>query len=130
MYELTVKTNFDAAHRLCGYQGNCANIHGHTWIVEVTVSGEQLNAIGMLIDFKDLKKALKKIIEQLDHQYINDLPQFSPDGEVGNPTAENLSSYIYKSLEGKIKQQYPNVYLSRVKVWESPTSCATYWEES
>ncbi|MBO8138045.1 MAG: 6-carboxytetrahydropterin synthase QueD [Desulfotomaculum sp.] len=129
MYELMIKMNFDAAHKLCGYRGNCANVHGHTWIVEVTVAGSKLNSLGLLIDFKELKKIVGRIIEQLDHSYLNELPAFAHGGEMSNPTAENLSCYIYKKVKAELNSNYPEVKLSRVNVWESPTSCASYWEE-
>lgn len=128
MYELTVKTSFAAAHKLCGYQGDCARIHGHTWTVEVTVAGEKLDSVGMLIDFKELKKAVGKWIDQLDHNYINELPDFAADGEVGNPTAENLSRFIYTKVKEEIEIRYSGVKVTQVRVWESPNACATYRE--
>ncbi|MBM7855288.1 6-pyruvoyltetrahydropterin/6-carboxytetrahydropterin synthase [Desulfohalotomaculum tongense] len=129
MYELLIKTTFDAAHRLCGYQGDCSRVHGHTWTVEVAVSGGRLNSIGMLMDFKDLKKIVKKTIDELDHNYINQLPAFAGGKEESNPTAENLSRYIYNRVKNEINKSYPEIKLSRVKVWESPSACAIYWED-
>ncbi|MTI81013.1 MAG: 6-carboxytetrahydropterin synthase QueD [Firmicutes bacterium] len=129
MYELLIKKSFDAAHKLCGYQGDCANVHGHTWTVEVAVCGSELNSIGMLIDFKELKVVVASVVDQLDHNYINDLPAFSANGEEGNPTAENLSRYIYNHVKHNLQQSHPGIKVAKVKVWESPTSCASYWEE-
>ncbi|WP_031513968.1 6-carboxytetrahydropterin synthase QueD [Desulfofalx alkaliphila] len=129
MYELTVKTSFDAAHKLCGYQGNCARIHGHTWVVEVAVAGGKLDSIGMLIDFKDLKNMVKKATAHLDHNFINELPEFAVNGKVGNPTAENLSRYIYEQVKEELDKNHPSVKIRRVSVWESPNSCATYRED-
>ena len=60
MYHLTIKTHFAAAHRLVNYQGDCENLHGHNWNVEVTVNARELDAAGLGIDFKILKKSLKK----------------------------------------------------------------------
>ncbi len=72
VYELTVKTNFAAAHSLRNYSGECASLHGHTWVVEVSIVGRELDDAGMLIDFKKLKQLIAKTIEELDHSYINE----------------------------------------------------------
>ncbi len=122
MYELKVITHFDAAHSLRGYDGDCANLHGHTWTVEVYVEGEELNELGLLVDFKEVKKHTNEIIQQFDHHYINQLPEFQ-EGKL-NPTAENLSKYIYDALDAKIAGLSINV--KKITVWESPKACATY----
>jgi 6-pyruvoyltetrahydropterin/6-carboxytetrahydropterin synthase len=117
MYRLRVKSHFDAAHKLVGYNGKCSELHGHTWKVEVLVTGEELDKIGMLVDFKVLKEKLKEITEKLDYSLLNDLK------EIGNPTSENLSRYIFKNLKN-----LPNVKLEKVRVWESPSSWCEYHE--
>lgn len=127
MYELTVKKSFSAAHILCGYPGDCARLHGHTWAVQVKVTGRELDNLGMLVDFKDIKKELMKIIDQFDHRLLNDLPGFGADGL--NPTAENLAYYIFKILEKSVAALRATVTLKEVSVWESPDAYATYWEE-
>jgi len=117
MYRLRIESTFDAAHKLVGYNGKCARLHGHTWKVEVFVTGEKLDEIGMLVDFKILKKRLEEITEKLDHSFLNEIK------EIGNPTSENVSKYIFKSL------RMPNgVRLEKVRVWESPTSWCEYYE--
>lgn len=116
MFELTVESNFDAAHALRGYKGKCENLHGHTWKVQIFLRGEKLNNIGIMIDFKDIKAALGRIIDQLDHTNLNDLPQFKKD----NPSSENVAKWIYEQLKKDLPQ------LTKVSVWESPTSCASY----
>jgi 6-pyruvoyltetrahydropterin/6-carboxytetrahydropterin synthase len=117
MYKLRIATKFCAAHKLIGYEGKCENLHGHSWIVEVFVIGKKLNKIGILTDFKILKNQLNKIIDNLDHSYLNDFK------DIGNPSAENLSEYIFKTL------QIPsNVNLEKVRVWESDTAYAEYFE--
>jgi len=126
---LTVKGHFDAAHRLGNYNGKCANIHGHTWQIEVNVGGEQLDEIGMLIDFSQLKKMLRKVLEQFDHCYINEAVEAfrTTEGKKGlNPTAENLAQYIYHCLTEELQQVGKPVEVLAVKVWESPEACATY----
>ena len=76
MYELTVKSHFDAAHALRGYPGECRKLHGHTWDVEVTVAGETLDDVGIVYDFKSLKDDLNAVLDEYDHAYLNDVPPF------------------------------------------------------
>ena len=92
MFELTVEDTFDAAHQLKGYEGPCENLHGHTWKVRVVVSGRKLNKLGMLLDFKEIKTALKRVLSGLDHRNLNDLPDFKK----ANPTSENVAVKIYE----------------------------------
>ena len=125
MYEITVIVEFEAAHRIVDYPGKCNRLHGHNWSVEVTVAGKQLNELGMLIDFRELKNEVNQVIGKLDHIYLNELEEF----KVHNPTAENLACYIYSEL--KKKQISGNSIIIRsVKVWESPKSAVTYSEDS
>ncbi|HHW43685.1 MAG: 6-carboxytetrahydropterin synthase QueD [Thermoanaerobacteraceae bacterium] len=124
MYRLTVIKRFAAAHRLINYRGQCSRLHGHTWTVEVSVQGEQLDANGMLVDFRDLKEMVARLIGELDHSYLNELPPFNtPDH---NPTAENLASYLFRQLKARL---HPALTLNEVRVWESPDACASYREE-
>ncbi|MFH1761917.1 MAG: 6-carboxytetrahydropterin synthase QueD [bacterium] len=118
MYELMVEESFDAAHALRGYKGPCENLHGHTWKVQVFLKGDKLNKIGILADFKDLKKALKDGLSNFDHANLNDLPEFK---EI-NPSSENIAKIIFDNLSKSIAG------LIQVKVWESPTSCASYFK--
>lgn len=127
MYELTVRSRFSAAHSLSGYPGDCARLHGHTWSVEVKVAGKMLDEMGMLVDFKDIKKHLSTVIDQLDHRLLNEVQGF---GEKGlNPTAENLAFFIYKTLEQPIAAIRDGIRLKEISVWESPDAYATYREE-
>ena len=127
MYELIVRNRFAAAHALRDYDGPCARLHGHTWQVEVTVKGRKLDRRGMLVDFKEIKKGVKEIIEELDHQNLNDLEPFQK-GEEGNPTAENLARYIYERLKSAIVIPERDVQIALVRVWESPDASAAYLE--
>ena len=86
-YELTVKDHFDAAHALPGYDGPCQYLHGHTWEVEVVIAGQHLDEVGMLYDFKDIKRDLHQLLENFDHRCLNDVAPFD---EI-NPTAEHLA---------------------------------------
>ena len=121
MYRVKVTDHFAAAHQLFGYEGKCEGLHGHNWKVEVNLEGENLDKIGLLIDFKALKKMLKDVIEELDHKMLNELEPFQEN----NPTSELIARYIYN----KLKKDIPgNVELASVSVWESETARATYFE--
>ncbi len=120
MFELTVKGEIASAHMLQGYEGPCKDLHGHTWKIEVTIVSEKLNTIGLVVDFQDLKKKLREFLSHLDHVCLNDLPFFKKE----NPSTENLAKYIYKEFA---KQCLP-FQLKKVQVWESESSCITYYE--
>jgi 6-pyruvoyltetrahydropterin/6-carboxytetrahydropterin synthase len=120
MYELKIITQFGAAHQLKDTGGECENLHGHNWKIEVCVKGERLDRNGLLIDFKVLKDESKEIIDKLDHKYLNELAWFRDM----NPTSENISRLIYELLSQKINNE--NISVSRVTTWESDTACATY----
>src|SRR4029079_13876216 len=87
MYEVMIEEEFSAAHALRGYKGKCENLHGHNYKVQVYVRGAQLDHIGMLVDFTQLKAVTRDLIRSLDHQHLNELKPF--DNEI-NPSAENL----------------------------------------
>ena len=122
MFKLIVKKEFSAAHILHGHPGDCKRMHGHNWLVEAEVRGSNTNEIGMVIDFKDIKNNLQGIIDKLDHQYLNDIEPFTNE----NPTAENISKYIYKELSKNINTD--NIKVSEIKLWETSNSAVTYTE--
>ena len=122
MFKLIVKKEFSSAHILHGHPGNCKRMHAHNWLVEAEVQGDNTNEIGMVIDFKDIKNNLKEIISNLDHQFLNDLEPFINE----NPTAENISKYIYKELSNNINTD--NIKVSKIKLWETSNSAVTYTE--
>jgi len=115
MYTLKFQHHFDAAHKLNDYEGACANLHGHRWLINVIVKGYTLNKTGILIDFKDLKK----IIDELDHTYLNDIV---PD----NPTAENISKYLYEKINNYCSTLINISYVMSVEVFESPNASIIY----
>lgn len=121
MYELTVGVDFEAAHRIVDYPGKCDRLHGHNWSVEATVVGKKLDDLGMLVDFKEVKKALSKIADQLDHYYLNEMAYF----QTVNPTAENIAKYIFEELS-KESLFAAEAKVKKIKVWESPKSAVTY----
>ena len=71
MYEVMIEEEFSAAHALRGYRGKCENLHGHNWKVEVYVRGDRLDQIGMLVDFKELKEATRRVMKLLDHHVLD-----------------------------------------------------------
>jgi len=123
MYELSIEDHFSAAHNLRNYKGKCENLHGHNYRVQVYIRGEKLDKSGLLADFVELKKALKKVLDKLDHQYLNEVPPFTKL----NPTAENIAKYIYEQLRYTL--HVTRYTVSKVIVWESDTSSASYSEE-
>lgn len=123
MYTLTVRDHFDAAHALRGYEGECRNLHGHTWDVEATVAGEVLDERGILYDFKDLKADLSQILAAYDHGYLNEVPPF----DRLSPTAENLARAIFDQLADRVAAATDGrAQVTEVAVWESPVARVVY----
>lgn len=125
MFRTVIRSHFDAAHFLRNYQGKCAQLHGHRWDVEIGVEGRQLDHAGMLADFGELKKALHQVLYQLDHQLLNDIPEFASEK---NPTAENLAAYLYREIKERLLLPQ-GLNLAGVKVYESPDAWAFYKED-
>ncbi len=119
MYELVVNSRFAAAHNLRGYRGVCERLHGHNWQVEAVLAAGNLDELGMVADFRDVKKALGEILEDYDHRYLNELPQF----EKVNPTTENIARFVAESLAGKLPD---GVKVRSIAVRESENCCARY----
>lgn len=123
MYELKVITQFSAAHRLENFYGKCEALHGHNWKVEVFLVGETLDEAGLLMDFGQVKARTKEVIEEIDHKYLNELPAFKDR----NPSSENLARYLYGRLGQALN--HGGVRISRINIWESDTSCASYYQD-
>ena len=123
VFEVYVKTHFSAAHSLTGYDGDCSRIHGHNWITEVFIQCRKLDDIGIGVDFRDVKTAVKEVTQGLDHCMLNDLPAFKQE----NPTSENIAMFLYKELGARLNSEH--IRVSRVKVSETPGAGAAYWEE-
>ncbi len=137
MYSLKTTASFDSAHFLAGYNGKCANIHGHHWVIEVEISGYELvesgEKRGMLIDFGDLKKIVRTLADDYDHALIYETGTLKPATlsaleDEGfklielpcRPTAENFARLFFDMLTG---QSLP---VSRVTVYETPDNCAVF----
>jgi 6-pyruvoyltetrahydropterin/6-carboxytetrahydropterin synthase len=121
MFEVTVEQTFAAGHSLREYKGKCENVHGHNYRVQVTVEGPELNTIGLLVDFVELKRAVRQVIDRLDHQFINDLEPFT----TVNPSAENLAKYFYDEVSKRLDLD-PSVRIAYIRIWETDTSIAVF----
>ena len=125
MFEVTVEDSFAAGHYLRNYKGKCENPHGHNYKVLVTLRGQELDKAGLLLDFKDLKGALRDVIERLDHQMINDVEPF----KAVNPSAENLAKYFYDETNVNLDRvTQGRVRVKNVTVFETDVTTATYSE--
>lgn len=139
MYILKAEHSFDSAHFLTGYKGKCSNIHGHRWRVEIEVKAEGLvkggQLDGMVVDFGDLKQAVKQMVDEYDHALIiqkdtmreKTLECLKEDGfkmiEVSfRPTAENFAAFFFNTIKNQ------GFDVKRTAVYETPTNCAVYEE--
>ncbi len=120
MYELTVIRQFSAAHQLREFRGNCERLHGHNWKVEISLTGEELNDAGVLIDFKEVKEATDRALEELDHSFLNELPHFRDQ----NPSSENIAAYIFEKLSSTLNSN--QIKVTKVTAWESDSARASY----
>jgi len=110
--EITRQFTFDSSHKLEDYDGKCANLHGHTYHLQISLKGRINPKTGMLIDFKELNSTISDLVlERIDHVYLNDVMKV-------NPTAENIVCWIWKRLE----KEPIGEHLSRIKLWETPNS--------
>jgi 6-pyruvoyltetrahydropterin/6-carboxytetrahydropterin synthase len=118
MYEVCVSTSFSAAHILNGHPGPCSSLHGHNWKVDTFFSREGIDSLGMVIDFAEINDELVRIVSNLDHKLLNEIPPFDEK----NPTAENIAKWIFDEL-GKNLSVHP----SKVTVHETDNSSASYF---
>ena len=122
MYKLTIRTSFAAAHNLVNYQGECENLHGHNWKVELAVIARELDKAGLGIDFKILKREAGRVIKELDHKFLNENPAF----KTVSPSSENISRFLYERLSEHLNNE--NISVESVTVWESDNASACYYE--
>jgi 6-pyruvoyltetrahydropterin/6-carboxytetrahydropterin synthase len=130
--KLTSDFTFDAAHRILGHSGKCAYLHGHTYRLEVTVSAERLDALGMVIDFDDLRALVRKaVLDRWDHATllgsrdplapaIAAVQTDAPEKVVtldGPPTAELLTRLAFAAIHDALPA---GITLEQVAIWETP----------
>ncbi|MZH46311.1 MAG: 6-carboxytetrahydropterin synthase [Nitrospinae bacterium] len=122
MYEVTVKTGFSAAHQLRLYDGKYENLHGHNWSAQVTVEADELDTMGVGIDFVKLKQMVEEILGELDYQNINEIPPF----DELNPSAENIAHWLFNKIKEQVNSQTTRV--KRVEICEMEGCGASYFE--
>ena len=140
MYYLTAEASFDGAHFLAGYEGKCANLHGHRWRVILKIKTDSLQSEGqqrgMVVDFGDIKTVLKKETDYFDHTFIYEEGSLKEATVAAlksedflmrvvpfRPTAENFSKYFYEKFAGY------GFKVAEVTVYETPNNCASYTED-
>ena len=123
-FEVMIERNFSSAHQLRGYRGKCENLHGHNYKIEIYARGRELNQIGLLVDFVDLKQAADELVTYLDHKNLNELEPFVTEQ---NPSAENLARFCLEKLAAKLNDDRVEIY--KVRCFETPTSVAIYQVE-
>jgi 6-pyruvoyltetrahydropterin/6-carboxytetrahydropterin synthase len=120
MFTVFKDFTFAAAHTIRGHTGGCQNLHGHNYRVRVHVAAARLDALGMVIDFADLKRIVGEILGPFDHHLINDVPPF----DQRNTTAELLAEYLFREVERRLGDE--RLAVTRVEVWENDSACAIF----
>lgn len=138
MYSIEVEGHFSAAHFLEDYQGLCGSVHGHRWVVKLSVNLKQDLETQMLVDFKDLKDTLNELMNQLDHSFILDPCGNEASREFyalakkfgmrvfefsGRTTAENLARFIWVYI-----QEHTGWTTHTIQVFEAPNNSVKYHE--
>jgi 6-pyruvoyltetrahydropterin/6-carboxytetrahydropterin synthase len=119
-FEIATTREFAAAHALRLYDGSLEPVHGHNWVVRVTVAAPALDSIGVVMDFHDLERRVDAILAPLHNRHLNDVAPFA-DGL--NPSAENVALHVGRSVAPALPG---GARLTRVDVWETSTNRATY----
>ena len=128
MFRMTVESQFSAAHAIRDYPGPCCQLHGHNYRVVVHLAGEELDALGMLIDYTVVKGLLSTLLAPWDHAYLNDLPEFA----VINTTSEEIARLLYVRLRDALPLTDDirrRVRLTQVEIYESDRQGVGYGEE-
>ena len=121
-FMLKTHVHFAAAHRLRGYQGDCEQVHGHNYKVEVEVRATGLDELGMGIDFRAIRVAAREVVGELDHRFLNEVPPFA---EV-NPTAEHIAQFVFDRMARRIDREHVRIHA--IIVWETDRDCVRYGE--
>lgn len=108
--------SLSAGRRLTGVPAEhpCARVHGHTFLVRVTVAGPIDGVTGFVVDFADVQRAFAPVYEALDHRFLNDVPGLE------NPTSEHLAVWIWRQLKN------PLPGLAEVEITETGASGVRY----
>lgn len=125
MFMVSVQAHYDSAHFLRHYKGKCERLHGHRYVVELTLATNELDRAGIAFDFVDVKKHLRDLAEYLDHQNLNDLPPF----DELEPSAENQARWFYDEMKRRLPEKMAGAIVY-ARVWETPTQWAQYTERN
>ncbi|XOF33717.1 MAG: 6-carboxytetrahydropterin synthase QueD [Candidatus Electrothrix sp. YB6] len=121
MFDIFIRTHFSGGHHLRDYPGNCEKPHGHNWKVKVTVRTQELDNLGMGIDFKVLKEEVNRVVDELDHCDLNGHPAFQDR----NPSSEHIARFLFEELtDGLSTDRYA---LYSVEVRETDSSGVIYY---
>ncbi len=120
-YTVSAQAHYDAAHFLENYEGKCAKLHGHRYVVEVAVQAAELDDSGIAFDFVDLKRELRELAERLDHEHLNELPEF----EGRSTSAEDQARWFYEELRDRLPAELAGGLLY-ARIWETPNQWAQY----
>lgn len=118
-FELTLESEFSAAHRLRMHDGTLEPLHGHNWRVEVFLVGSELDSAGLVADFVVLQKDLSQIVGRLHDTCLNELPAFREC----NPSTELVAKHIHDEFAPTLPQ---GVRVAKVRVWETRVCAAAY----
>jgi 6-pyruvoyltetrahydropterin/6-carboxytetrahydropterin synthase len=125
MHTIFKDFSFAAAHAIRGHTRGCQNLHGHNYRVRVHLRALQLDELGMVLDFADLKSIMQEILGPFDHRVINDVPPF----DQRNTTAELLAEFVFGEVGRRLpgsEGPHRRLEVTRVEVWENETACAAY----
>ncbi|MCI5120096.1 MAG: 6-carboxytetrahydropterin synthase QueD [Candidatus Electrothrix sp. AUS4] len=121
MYDIFIKTHFSGGHHLRDYPGDCEKPHGHNWKIKVTVRAREVDALGMGIDFKVLKKEVNRVVDELDHCDLNEHPAFQDR----NPSSEHIAAFLFAQLAEGLQTDRYSLY--SVQVRETDSSGVIYY---
>lgn len=121
MFSISKEFSFSAAHAIRGHRGGCQNLHGHNYRVRICLAADELDELGMVLDFAQLKAIAREILDPFDHRVINDIPPF----DERNTTAELLAEYVFGEVAKRLPERR-RIRIVAVEVWENDTSCARY----
>ena len=125
MFVVSVQAHYDSAHFLRNYHGKCERLHGHRYVIEIALTAETLDEAGIAFDFVHIKKHLRDLANELDHENLNDIPPF----DVIEPSAENQARYFHDELKRRLPEPMGQAILY-ARVWETPTQWAQYTERT
>jgi 6-pyruvoyltetrahydropterin/6-carboxytetrahydropterin synthase len=122
MFEASYETTFCSTHRLTKEGQPIEPNHGHDWRVEVTAAGSDLDAIGVVVDFENLKHAVAAVAQEFHYRDMNEHPAFAAQ----SPSAEAVARHFFREVKARLGAE--GSLLRRVRVWEAPGCSASYQE--